>query len=78
MLSILCIILDIIIHARNIIPVESIETEAGEGGRLVGRGINPEKLGEGGLVERGKTGGHEPPQFPLPCHTLSFFSSGTH
>ena len=32
MLSILCIILDIIILARNIIPVESIETEAGGGG----------------------------------------------
>ena len=66
MLSILCIILDIIIHARNIIPIGSIETEAGEGGRLVGGVINPEKLGEGGLVERGMAGGHEPPLFPLP------------
>ena len=66
MLSILCIILDIITQARNIIPVGSIETEAGEGGRLVGRVINPKKLGEGGLVEPGKAGCHEPPLFPLP------------
>ena len=28
--------------------------------------------------ERGKAGGHEPPLFPLPCHILAFFSSGSH
>ena len=28
--------------------------------------------------ERGKAGGHEPPLFPLPFHTLAFLSSGSH
>ena len=28
--------------------------------------------------ERGKAGGHEPPLFPLPCHTLAFLSSGSY
>ena len=26
--------------------------------------------------ERGKAGGHKPQHFPLPCHILTFFSSG--
>ena len=30
------------------------------------------------MDERGKSGGHEPPLFPLPCHILAFLSSGSH
>ena len=28
--------------------------------------------------ERGMACSHEPPLFPLPCHILAFFSSGSH
>ena len=34
--------------------------------------------GWGHLRERGRADGHEPPLFPLLCHILAFFSSGSH
>jgi len=30
------------------------------------------------LWERGKTGGHKPQHFPLPCHKLAFLPSVSH